>query len=73
MTSIEKFTLSDEMQKKLDSLSSSTKNKFTFTPEQDYIILNYYELKNKYELADLIGCDRGTLLRRFKELKKNVL
>ena len=72
MSGTETFTLSEEMKKKLDSLSGSMKGKFAFTSEQDYIIVNYYELKNKEELAELIGCDRGTLLRRFKELKKNV-
>lgn len=72
LSGIDKFKLTEEMQNKINALhdSDNTGNKRQFTKEQDYIILNYYMVKNKEELAELLGCDRGTLRKRYKELKK---
>ena len=69
ISGIESFELSEEMQKRLDNIKPADNIKFKFTKEQDYIIKNYYETKNKHELAKLMGCSRDTLLKRYKELK----
>jgi DNA-directed RNA polymerase specialized sigma24 family protein len=65
----ETFKISKEMQAKIDALRDSGKTPVkTFTEEQDAIILKYYTIKNKQELAKVLGECVGTMRSRYKEL-----
>jgi len=65
----EEYTISKEMQAKIDSLRDSERTPpKSFTAEQDLIIKTYYKSKNKKDLADLIGVCHGTLRKRYLEL-----
>jgi DNA-directed RNA polymerase specialized sigma24 family protein len=65
----ETFKISKEMQAKIDALRDSGKTPVkTFTEEQDAIILKYYTIKNKQELAKVLGVCVGTMRSRYKEL-----
>lgn len=47
-----------------------TKDPAPFTAEMDAVILRYYEVKRKKELAQLLGVGRHRLRRRWEELKR---
>jgi len=66
---IETFKISKEMQAKIDQIKDATRSfPKSFTPEQDAIILTYYEKKEKKELAELVGVCISTMRKRYKEL-----
>ena len=65
-----KAEISKEMMLKIEKLQSGHRSKVEFTPEQDAVILEYYEKKNKQQLSKLLGVAEGTMRKRYKELKK---
>jgi len=65
-----KAEISKEMMLKIEELQSGHRSKVEFTPEQDAVILEYYEKKNKSQLAKLLGVAEGTMRNRYRELKK---
>ena len=69
-TEIQHFTISDEMRKKLESLTDSGNGnkKRQFTPEEDAIIKEYFPKKNKQELARILGMCENTMRERYKVL-----
>jgi len=72
LSGIETYILSDEMLKKINSLTDSAKKNIVFTKEQDYIIKEYYHKKSKQELSKLLGICENTLRKRFRELETEV-
>ena len=63
-----KAIISAEMLSKLEALQNGTVGKVIFTPEEDEMILQFWEKKNKAELSKLLGYSENTIRNRFKEL-----
>ena len=69
---IETAKISEEMLAKINSLRDAGRAPVEiFTKEQDAIILEFYEKKNKIELSKLLGVCENTMRRRYKELISN--
>ena len=69
--SVETYTLSEEMRRKAEALTDSSKQSFRrFTEEEDTIILEFHNKKNKVELSELLGICTATLRNRYKELEE---
>lgn len=68
-TQIKTFKLSEDMKKKLDSIAdSNVKKEKVFTAEEEFILLEYYEKKNKEELAQMLGLSVTTLRKHYNRL-----
>lgn len=69
-TEIKTFELSDEMRKKLDGIkNASNSSGKVFTKEEEFVILEYYEKKNKEQLAEMLGINASTLRKYYLKLK----
>lgn len=69
-TEIKTFELSDEMRKKLDNIkNASSSSGRVFTEEEEFVILEYYEKKNKEQLAEMLGINASTLRKYYLKLK----
>lgn len=67
---IEEVKISKKMLEQIESLRDSERTPpRQFTPEQDAIILQFYEKKNKKDLSRLLGCCEGTMRKRYLDLK----
>jgi len=65
----ETFKLSEEMLEKLNAIRDAGHNTVKeFTAEQDAMILEFYDKKNKAGLAKIVGVCASTMRNRHKEL-----
>lgn len=70
--STEFYDISEEMLKKLEEIDNAGKVKIPlFTKEQEEIILKFYPLKNKDQLAELLGVHVTTLRKHYQRLIRN--
>ena len=66
---VETFQLSEDMLDKLNALRGAGHNTTKeFTAEQDAMILEFYDKKNKADLSKIVGVCVSTMRNRSKEL-----
>ena len=64
------YNISDEMRKRLEGLNDSAESKIRkFTQEEELALIEYYDKKNKVQLAEFFGISYTTLKRKYKQLK----
>jgi hypothetical protein len=63
-------TIDPEMEALLEKLPDAKSGILgrTFTPEEDAILLKYWPVKCKRDIAKLLHCHENTARRRYKEL-----
>lgn len=66
----EQIKISDEMRARLNALTDAPRHVVLLTEEQKAIILEYYPIKKKGELAALLGVSKSFLTLKYNELKK---
>lgn len=66
---VEQVKISDDMKAKLEALEDAPPPDLKWTPEQDAIIMEYYNKKRKDQLADVLGVSKSSLLNRYNKLK----
>lgn len=64
----DKIKISSDMLEKLNVLEDAVIREKIWSEEDDAIIKEFYPLKNKEELAKLLGVSYKTLLKRYREL-----
>ena len=66
------YEISEEMMEKLDKIDDAGhKGGSSFTKEQEAIIVKFYPIKNKEQLAEFFGVDVSTLRRHYQRLTRN--
>ena len=66
------YEISEEMMRKLDEIDDAGHKKTSlFTKEQEAIIVKFYPIKNKEQLAEVLGVNITTLRKHYQRLTKN--
>ena len=66
------YEISEDMIKKLEEIDNAGKIKVPlFTKEQEEIIKKFYPLKNKDQLAEMLGVHTSTLRKHYQRLARN--
>lgn len=66
------YEISEDMIKKLEEIDNAGKIKVPlFTKEQEEIIKKFYPLKNKDQLAEMLGVHTSTLRKHYQRLTRN--
>lgn len=66
------YEISEKMMEKLNEIDDAgNKKEVLFTKEQEAVIVKYYPLKNKEQLAEMFGVNVSTLRRHYRRLTKN--
>lgn len=72
MRQVETVKISADVIAKLEKLKDAGKTPLKLTEEQEAIILEYYNKKDKIELAKFIGISENSLRRHYKRLASDV-
>ena len=66
------YEISQEMMEKLNEIDNAgNKRGPLFTKEQEAIIVKFYPIKNKEQLAEFFGVNVSTLRRHYQRLTRN--
>ena len=72
LTKYEAIVIPEDIKTKLDGMSNNNNRgrRAPFTPVQDKILLEYWDVKKHYEIAELIGYHVDTCRKRYQELTR---